>query len=84
MMGGAGVIASFSTPAESDQVMVHIIPTMIGAGIPLAASPPMVTAHRNPPTGIRKDWSAYINCVGGNGRRLGAKAAGKHSRRVRT
>jgi hypothetical protein len=59
MMGGAGVIASFSTPAELDQVMVHIIPMMIGAGIPLAASPlwslpteihPQVSGRIGPPT----------------------------------
>jgi len=37
MMGGAGIIASFLDEGEIDAFMIHVIPTLIGAGIPLIA-----------------------------------------------
>jgi dihydrofolate reductase len=35
MMGGAGIIASFLDEQEIDEFMIHVIPTLIGEGIPL-------------------------------------------------
>jgi dihydrofolate reductase len=37
MMGGGELIASFLDAGEIDEFMVHVIPTMIGEGIPLVA-----------------------------------------------
>lgn len=37
MMGGAGIIASFLDEAEIDEFMIHVIPKLIGEGIPLIA-----------------------------------------------
>ncbi len=37
MMGGAGIIASFLDEGEIDEFMIHVIPTLIGEGIPLIA-----------------------------------------------
>jgi dihydrofolate reductase len=37
MMGGAGIIASFLDEGEIDDFMIHVIPTLIGEGIPLIA-----------------------------------------------
>ena len=37
MMGGAGIIASFLDAGEIDEFMIHVIPTLIGEGIPLIA-----------------------------------------------
>jgi dihydrofolate reductase len=37
MMGGAGIIASFLDNAEIDEFMIHVIPTLLGEGIPLIA-----------------------------------------------
>jgi dihydrofolate reductase len=37
MMGGAGIIASFLDEGEIDDLMIHVIPTFIGEGIPLIA-----------------------------------------------
>jgi dihydrofolate reductase len=37
MMGGGGVIASFLEAGELDELVVHVIPTFIGEGIPLIA-----------------------------------------------
>src|SRR5438132_406071 len=37
MMGGGGLIASFLDTGEIDEFMIHVIPTMIGDGIPLVA-----------------------------------------------
>lgn len=37
MMGGGGVIASFLEAGELDELIVHVIPTYIGEGIPLIA-----------------------------------------------
>ena len=37
MMGGAGLIASFLDAGEIDQFDVHVIPVLIGEGIPLVA-----------------------------------------------
>ena len=42
MMGGAGIIASFLDAGEIDEFSIHVIPVLIGDGIPLAAA-----AHRN-------------------------------------
>ena len=35
MMGGAGVIASFLDAGEIDEFIIHIVPALIGEGIPL-------------------------------------------------
>lgn len=35
MMGGAGIIGSFLDANELDEFILHVIPTMIGEGIPL-------------------------------------------------
>lgn len=35
MMGGAGIIASFLSAGEIDEFMIHVIPVLIGEGIPL-------------------------------------------------
>jgi len=35
LMGGGGLIASFLDAAELDEFIIHVIPTVIGAGIPL-------------------------------------------------
>jgi dihydrofolate reductase len=37
MMGGAGIIGSFIDEGEIDEFMIHVIPTLIGEGIPLIA-----------------------------------------------
>jgi dihydrofolate reductase len=37
MMGGAGILASFLDAGEIDEFSIHVIPIMIGEGIPLAA-----------------------------------------------
>src|SRR3989454_7081948 len=37
MMGGAGLIASFLDAGEIDEFIVHVIPILIGEGIPLVA-----------------------------------------------
>ncbi len=37
MMGGAGIIASFLDEGEIDDFVIHVIPTLIGEGIPLIA-----------------------------------------------
>ena len=37
MMGGAGIIASFLDEEQIDEFMIHVIPTLIGEGIPLIA-----------------------------------------------
>lgn len=34
MMGGAGIIASFLDANQIDEFMIHVIPTLIGEGIP--------------------------------------------------
>ena len=44
MMGGAGIIASFLDAGAIDEFSIHIIPVMIGEGIPLVAP-----RHRNIP-----------------------------------
>jgi dihydrofolate reductase len=35
IMGGAGIIGSFLDASEIDEFIIHVIPTMIGEGIPL-------------------------------------------------
>lgn len=37
MMGGAGLIASFLDAGEIDEFIIHVIPILIGEGIPLIA-----------------------------------------------
>jgi dihydrofolate reductase len=37
MMGGGGLIASFLDAGEIDEFVIHVIPTLIGKGIPLIA-----------------------------------------------
>ena len=37
MMGGAGIIASFLDAGAMDEFIIHVIPTLIGEGIPLIA-----------------------------------------------
>lgn len=37
MMGGGGLIASFLDEGEIDEFQIHVIPTLIGEGIPLIA-----------------------------------------------
>ena len=37
MMGGAGLIGTFLDAGEIDEIIVHVIPTIIGEGIPLIA-----------------------------------------------
>ena len=37
MMGGAGIIASFLDEGEIDEFIIHVIPVLIGEGIPLIA-----------------------------------------------
>jgi dihydrofolate reductase len=44
MMGGAGLIASFLDEGQIDEFSIHVIPVMIGEGIPLVAP-----RHRNVP-----------------------------------
>jgi dihydrofolate reductase len=44
MMGGAGIIASFLDEGAIDEFIIHVIPTLIGEGIPLIAP-----RHRNVP-----------------------------------
>lgn len=44
MMGGGGIIASFLDEGEIDEFIIHVIPTLIGEGIPLIAP-----RHRNIP-----------------------------------
>ena len=44
MMGGAGIIASFLDAGTIDEFSIHVIPVMIGEGIPLVAP-----RHRNIP-----------------------------------
>jgi dihydrofolate reductase len=44
MMGGAGIIASFLDAGEIDEFIIHVIPRLIGEGIPL-----IEPARRNVP-----------------------------------
>lgn len=44
MMGGAGIIASFLDAGAIDEFSIHVIPVIIGEGIPLVAP-----RHRNVP-----------------------------------
>jgi dihydrofolate reductase len=37
MMGGAGLIGSFLDAGEIDEFIIHVVPTIIGEGIPLIA-----------------------------------------------
>lgn len=48
MMGGGGLIASFLDAGEIDEFDIHVIPTLIGEGIPLIAP-----RHRNVPLRLR-------------------------------
>lgn len=85
MMGGAGIIGSFLDAGEIDEFMIHVVPTIIGEGIPLIAP-----RHRNVPLRLRStkrfsDGVVRLHYeVVGRGRRTGAKAAGRQPGRVRT
>jgi dihydrofolate reductase len=46
MMGGGELIASFLDAGEIDEFDIHVIPTLIGEGIPLVAP-----RHRDVPLG---------------------------------
>ena len=48
MMGGGGLIASFLDAGEIDEFDMHVIPVMIGEGIPLVAP-----RHRDIPLRLR-------------------------------
>lgn len=48
MMGGAGLIASFLDAGEIDEFDIHVIPVLIGEGIPLVAP-----RHRDVPLRLR-------------------------------
>src|SRR5262249_45765213 len=48
MMGGAGIIASFLDAGEIDELDIHVIPVLIGKGIPLVAP-----RHRDLPLRLR-------------------------------
>ena len=48
MMGGSGLIASFLDAGEIDEFDIHVIPTLIGEGIPLIAP-----RHRDVPLRLR-------------------------------
>jgi len=48
MMGGGGLIASFLDAGEIDEFDIHVIPTLIGEGIPLIAP-----RHRDIPLHVR-------------------------------
>jgi dihydrofolate reductase len=37
MMGGAGLLGSFLDAGEIDELILHVIPALIGEGVPLAA-----------------------------------------------
>jgi dihydrofolate reductase len=37
MMGGASIIASFLDEGQIDEFMIHVIPKLIGEGVPLIA-----------------------------------------------
>jgi len=48
MMGGGGLIASFLDAGEIDEFDIHVIPTLVGEGIPLVAP-----RHRDVPLRLR-------------------------------
>jgi dihydrofolate reductase len=52
MMGGGGVIASFLDAGEIDEFDIHVIPVLIGEGIPLVAP-----RHREIPLRLRSSKS---------------------------
>lgn len=57
MMGGAGLIASFLDVGEIDELDIHVIPVLIGEGIPLVAP-----RHRDIPLRLRSS-TAYPDGV---------------------
>jgi dihydrofolate reductase len=48
MMGGGGLIASFLDAGEIDEFVIHVVPVLIGKGIPLIAP-----RHRDIPLHLR-------------------------------
>ena len=52
MMGGGGIIASFLDLGEIDDFILHVIPVLIGEGIPL-----LQPAHRTVPLTLRSSRS---------------------------
>ena len=57
MMGGGGLIASFLDAGEIDELDIHVIPVLIGEGIPLVAP-----RHRDVPLRLRSS-KAYPDGV---------------------
>ena len=57
MMGGAGIIASFLDEGQIDEFIIHVIPTLIGEGIPLIRP-----SHRNIPL-VSKSVRRYSDGV---------------------
>jgi riboflavin biosynthesis pyrimidine reductase len=57
MTGGSGLIASFPDAGEIDEFDIHVIPMLIGDGIPLVAPrhrdvPPRLRSARKYPDGV--------------------------------
>jgi dihydrofolate reductase len=59
MMGGAGLIASFLDAGEIDEFAIHVIPVLIGKGIPLVAP-----RHRDIPLRLRSSKKYPDGVVG--------------------
>ncbi len=59
IMGGGGIIASFLDDGEIDELIIHVIPTFIGEGIPLIAP-----RHRSVPLALRSCRSYPDGVVG--------------------
>jgi dihydrofolate reductase len=81
MMGGAGIIASFLDEGEIDELILTVIPTLIGEGIPLIAP-----RHRTVPLKLisnTKFADGVVNLHYSVGRQGAAKAIspGKRARR---
>lgn len=77
MMGGGRIIASFLDAGEIDEFMIHVIPTMIGQGIPLIAPRHGDVPLRLKSTKRYSDGVVLLHYeVAGRSRRTGAKAAG--------
>jgi dihydrofolate reductase len=60
MMGGAGIIGSFLDEGEIDELIIHVISTFIGEGIPLIAPgrrtmPLKLISSTNFPDGVVND-----------------------------
>jgi hypothetical protein len=71
MMGGAGLIASFLDLGEIDEFLIHVIPILIGEGIPIVAP-----RHRSVPLVLRSSRRFSDGVIG-----LHYAVAGPRSRR---